>query len=65
MGSVCFDLDFDLPTFFDTLECSELENRCFHFFKNENSRHFVLQNGRHIITIHSLSQLPSELQSQN
>ena len=24
--------NFDLPTFFDTLKCSELENGCFHFF---------------------------------
>ena len=50
-------VNFDHPTFFDTLKCSELEN--------ENSRHFVFQNGRHINTIHTLSQLPSELQSQN
>ena len=25
--------NFDLPTFFDTLKCSELENVCFHFFQ--------------------------------
>ena len=26
-------VNFDLPTFFDTLECSELGNRCFHLKK--------------------------------
>ena len=52
-------VNFDLSTFFNTLECSESKNCCFYF----SQKHFVFQNGRHINTSHTLSQLP-ELQSQ-